>query len=151
MNTVSKLHALPAANPARGPAMPPAGSCKRMRSGWLWLCVLVSGVASAHAFPQKSQPPVGATVAAAPHSVKIWFDDEIRPGVSTLRVQNAAHRRVSTGPAKVENGNLLEVPLPPLPAGTYHVYWSVVSKDGHHTQGDFEFTVATPARHKSSA
>ena len=39
------------------------------------------------------------------------------------------------------DGTLLEVGLPSLPAGRYRVFWSVVARDGHRTEGDFSFTV----------
>lgn len=132
MNTFSKAFFCP-----RGSALPQ----NNLRWSVLLLCAILSGTAFAHAFPQKSEPPVGATLTSPPRAVKIWFDDEIRPGVSKLTVKDSAGHVVSQNPAKVAGGNLLEVSLHPLPAGTYHVYWSVTSKDGHHTQGDYEFTV----------
>jgi methionine-rich copper-binding protein CopC len=39
------------------------------------------------------------------------------------------------------DGTLLEVGLPPLPPGRYRVFWSVVARDGHRTEGDFPFRV----------
>jgi methionine-rich copper-binding protein CopC len=36
---------------------------------------------------------------------------------------------------------LLEVSLPSLPTGNYHVFWSVVARDGHRTEGDYTFTI----------
>ncbi len=98
----------------------------------------------AHAFPRTSSPHVGATVATAPHEVKIWFDGELEPVFSTLIVKGAAGQQVSTGKGEVDPKNhvLLETPLPPsLPAGTYTAYWSVIAHDGHHTEGHFAFTV----------
>lgn len=86
---------------------------------------------------------MGATIEKAPTAVKVWFNSRLEPLFSTLSVKDAAGRVVSQGPATVDrdDSSLLEVPLPPLSAGTYHVYWSVTSKDGHRTEGDFEFTV----------
>lgn len=100
--------------------------------------------ASAHAFPQRSEPAVGATIAKAPGAVKIWFNSDLEPLLDKLVVKNAAGNVVSHGKAKVgaNNRSLLEVGLAPLPPGKYHVYWHVTSKDGHHTEGDFSFTVS---------
>jgi methionine-rich copper-binding protein CopC len=42
------------------------------------------------------------------------------------------------------SAKLLEASLPPLPPGTYRVVWSVVSKDGHRTQGDYTFAIKNP-------
>ena len=101
------------------------------------------GAASAHAFPKRSEPAVGATIASAPDEVKIWFNSNLEPLFDKLVVKDAAGKVVSQGNAKVDENNpsLLEVGLTPLPPGTYHVYWHVTSKDGHHTEGDFSFTV----------
>lgn len=110
-------------------------------------CLLACGVAplaSAHAFPDKSSPRVGATVAAAPPAVKVWFDGQLEPVFSTLIVKNAAGRQVSSGKGEVDAKDpaLLETALPgALSAGAYTVYWSVVSRDGHHTAGHFDFNV----------
>ena len=98
----------------------------------------------AHAFPDHSEPRVGATIASAPSSVKIWFNRDLDPRADELVVKDAAGKPVSRGKAKVSAGNprLLEVGLAPLSPGKYHVYWHVSSKDGHRTQGDFTFTVS---------
>jgi methionine-rich copper-binding protein CopC len=31
--------------------------------------------------------------------------------------------------------------LPALPSGRYRVFWTVVARDGHRTEGDFSFRV----------
>ena len=47
------------------------------------------------------------------------------------------------GDARVnpQDGRLLEVTVPPLTSGRYRVYWSVIARDGHRTEGDFRFRV----------
>ncbi|HET7675433.1 MAG TPA: copper resistance CopC family protein [Gammaproteobacteria bacterium] len=105
---------------------------------------LLPAVACAHAFPQKSDPAVGATIAKSPPTVRIWFNSYLEPLFNKLVVKNAAGKVVSHGKATVDakDRSLLEVELPSLPPGTYHVYWRVTSKDGHHTEGDYTFTVS---------
>lgn len=108
------------------------------------LAVATAPAALAHAFPDNSSPHVGATVDAAPAKVKVWFDGEIEPVFSTLVVKNAAGKQVSTGKGEVDASNqaLLETALATkLPADKYTVYWSVVARDGHHSEGHFDFTV----------
>lgn len=97
----------------------------------------------AHAFPDHSEPKVGATVSVVPTQVRIWFDGELEPEFSTLRVENANGQRVDRGDGHVDNSDptLLEVNLPSLPSGTYRVTWSVIARDGHRTEGDYTFTV----------
>ena len=86
---------------------------------------------------------MGSTVEQTPGQVKIWFDGEIEPVFSTLRVERDDRQRVDRGDARVnpQDGRLLEVTVPPLTSGRYRVYWSVIARDGHRTEGDFRFRV----------
>ena len=105
------------------------------------LALTPAGV-SAHAFPDHSEPRVGHSV-DAPRSVRIWFDGAIEPVFSTIRVEDGGKSRVDAGDARVDpkDSTLLEVGLPPLPPGAYKVFWSVVARDGHRTEGAFPFQV----------
>ncbi|TAM95519.1 MAG: copper resistance protein CopC [Rhodanobacteraceae bacterium] len=108
------------------------------------LACAAAPAASAHAFPDRSSPEVGATVAKAPQQVKVWFDGELEPVFSTLIVKNASGKQVSPSKGQVDanDHSLLETGLPAmLPPGKYEVYWSVVAHDGHRTAGHFAFTV----------
>ena len=106
------------------------------------LLVLSPVTAWAHAFPDHSEPRVGHTV-DPPQSVRIWFDGDIEPVFSTIRVEDANKRKVDSGDPRVDPADhtLLEVNLPTLPSGTYKVFWSVVARDGHRTEGSFPFRV----------
>jgi methionine-rich copper-binding protein CopC len=86
---------------------------------------------------------VGHTVEGSPPHVRVWFDGEIEPVFSTMRVENADKQEVDRGDAHVDSSDatLLEVSLPPLPSGSYTVLWSVVARDGHRTEGSFPFEV----------
>jgi methionine-rich copper-binding protein CopC len=105
--------------------------------------LLAPAWAGAHAFPDHSDPRVGHTVDASPPAVRIWFDGQIEPVFSKLRVEDSDRRQVDKGDSRVDaaDGTLLEVGLPPLPSGRYRVYWTVVARDGHRTEGDFSFRV----------
>jgi copper resistance protein C len=107
---------------------------------------LVLGVpppAWGHVFPDHSEPRVGHTVDVAPSAVRIWFDGDIEPVFSTIRVEGSDKQRVDAGDARVDahDGTLLEVSLPPLPSGAYQVVWSAVARDGHRTEGSFPFRI----------
>ena len=101
------------------------------------------GAVWAHAFPDHSEPRVGSTLDAAPSGVRIWFDGALEPAFSAIRVENAEKRRVDKGDGRVSPANaaLLEVSLPLLPSGKYRVFWGVVARDGHRTDGDFPFRI----------
>jgi methionine-rich copper-binding protein CopC len=100
-------------------------------------------VAWSHAFPDHSEPKVGATLTAAPSRVRMWFDGPLEPAFSSLHVQDTKGQRVDTGDGHVDSADatLLEVNLRPLAPGSYRVTWSVVARDGHRTEGDFMFTI----------
>jgi hypothetical protein len=82
-------------------------------------------------------------VQGAPSQVRIWFDGAIEPVFSTMRVENGDRQQVDRGDPRVDPADptLLEVGLPPLPTGSYQVYWSVVARDGHRTEGSFPFEI----------
>jgi methionine-rich copper-binding protein CopC len=97
----------------------------------------------AHAFPERSDPKVGSAVAASPAKVRIWFDGELEPLFSRIRVVDDQGRRMDreNGNVSPADGTLLEADLTPLSPGTYRVVWEVIARDGHPTEGEFTFTV----------
>ena len=105
---------------------------------------VIPAVSEGHAFPVRSYPRVGWTIAAAPPKVTIWFDGELEPAFSTITVYNSAKQQVDKHNSHVtgDDRNVLEVDLPPLSAGTYRVYWKALSTDTHVTEGDFTFIIA---------
>jgi methionine-rich copper-binding protein CopC len=99
--------------------------------------------ADGHAFPLRSDPRVGWTIAVSPPKITIWFDSALEPAFSTITVYNAAKQQVDKGNSRVTgaDASVLEVDLPVLGSGRYHVYWKVLSKDTHVTEGDFTFAI----------
>ena len=116
-----------------------------MSAAWLVAAALVAAASAAwgHAFPDHAEPRVGATLEGPPGEVRVWFDGEIEPVFSTIRVENGDKQRVDRGDARVSprDGRLLQVSVPPLPSGKYRVFWSVIARDGHRTEGDFPFRI----------
>lgn len=102
------------------------------------------GGASAHAVLERSEPRAGSTLRTPPREVNLWFTENLEPAFSTVRVVDAAGRRVEGADGRVDAGNpaRLRITLPPLPAGTYTVSWRVVSVDTHVTEGDVTFKIA---------
>jgi methionine-rich copper-binding protein CopC len=123
---------------------------RTLRKPLLLLCLILAlnvmvlpTFVQAHAFPVRSDPRVGWTVALPPSKVTIWFDGELEPAFSTITVYNSAKQQVDKGNSRVNgpDASVLEVDLMPLPPGTYHVFWKALAKDTHVTQGDFNFAV----------
>ncbi len=114
----------------------------------LFICIalvfsLASSPALAHAFPDHAIPGAGADLKQPPAAVTIYFDSELEPLFSTLIVKDAQGAQVSEGKGQVDAHNpmMLSTRLTVARKGTYHVYWSVVARDGHRTEGDYTFTV----------
>lgn len=110
--------------------------------GGVLVCVCMPS-AFAHAFPSKSSPQVGEAVGHSPKRVIIWFDADLNALFSKIKVTNQAGQVVSVGQSQVPSGHpaILETRVKTLAPGHYWVKWSVVARDGHHTQGKFPFSV----------
>ena len=114
-----------------------------VRAVILTALLLAPALAAAHAFPDHADPRVGAAVSPPPAEVRIWFDGEIEPVFSRIRVENEDKQQVDRGDGGVspQDNRLLAVRVPPLSPGKYRVYWSVVARDGHRTEGDYPFRI----------
>ena len=119
---------------------------KRVLLGLLFLAqTLGFGPAAwAHAFLEHATPAVGSTARSSPPEVRLWFTQELEPAFSTVRVEDAAGKRVDNrdGAIDANDPTLLRVTLPKLEPGRYRVTWRVLSTDTHVTEGDFTFEVA---------
>lgn len=102
-----------------------------------------AGRGSAHAFLDRAEPAVGSTAQVAPKDVRLWFSEPLEAAFSSIRVVDSAGKTVDGGDAQVDPHirTLLQVSLPLLSPGTYHVFWRAVSVDTHTTEGDFTFEV----------
>lgn len=100
--------------------------------------------AHGHAFPLRSDPRVGSTIAAPPSKVTIWFDGELEPAFSAIEVYNSGRERVDQNDSRVDSrdASMLAVDVPLLGPGVYRVHWKVLAKDTHVTEGEFSFTIA---------
>ena len=107
----------------------------------LIVAAMPPGIALAHLFPIRSEPRVGRTITAAPAKVRIWFNGELEAAFSTVTVYDSAKQQVDKGNCRVTEASVLEVDLLPLQPGTYRVYYRVVEKDKHVTEGDYSFTL----------
>src|SRR3954452_20546947 len=123
----------------------------RRLSGLLLLVVVISLTAApavfAHAKLIAVEPADGATLATAPASVRLYFDDPVAVGPGNA-VGAADHRSVLAGPPRLERqDHFLVLPLQPhLPNGDYSVSWRAFSDDGHLESGGIAFRVgAAPA------
>ena len=98
----------------------------------------------AHAFIDRTEPLVGGTVKPSPAEVRLWYTQGLEPAFSRVQVYDAAGKEVDKKDVHLDpkDNHLLIVSLPAgLVAGTYKVFWRVVSVDTHTTEGAFKFRV----------
>jgi copper transport protein len=111
------------------------------------VALVAAPAAFAHAKLIAVEPANGATLATAPASVRLFFDDPVAVGPGNA-VVSADHRSVLAGSPRLERkDHLLVLPLQPhLPNGDYSVSWRAFSDDGHLESGVLAFRVgAAPA------
>jgi methionine-rich copper-binding protein CopC len=106
-------------------------------------CALTATVAAGHAVLQRAEPRVESTLKRAPEEVRLYFNERLEPGYSSIRVLNHQDVQVDRQDSRVDRSNpaLLRATLPPLPPGTYKVIWRVLSIDADVTEGGFTFRV----------
>jgi methionine-rich copper-binding protein CopC len=106
------------------------------------LALVIAGDAQAHAFLLKSDPAVGATL-AAPKTLRLEFSEGVEIALSGAEVARASGGAIATEKPRYDGSNrkVLLTDLPMLSPGAYRVTWHVVSVDTHRTEGDFTFSV----------
>jgi copper resistance protein C len=105
-----------------------------------FLALAAATAAHAHAFLDRAEPRVGSTVPTAPREVVLTFTQNLEPAFSSVEVSDAKGARVDQGKPRV-SATTMRIGLKPLPPGTYHVRWHVLSVDTHATEGNFSFQV----------
>jgi methionine-rich copper-binding protein CopC len=104
--------------------------------------LLAAAQASAHAKLESTTPAADSTV-GPPKTIQVHFSEAIETKLSSLKLaasDGTAVAVMSMNDAK-DPATLSIMPNATLKPGAYKVTWSVVSDDGHKTQGTFRFTV----------
>ena len=105
-----------------------------------WL--VAASQASAQAKLESTSPKAESTV-SSPEMIMVHFSEGIETKLSSLKLTMGDGTAVSVMSMndKKDPATLSIMPNTTLKAGIYKVTWSVVSDDGHKTQGTFSFTV----------
>lgn len=126
--------------------MPPRNARLGVLAAGFVLALLLPAVAGAHAFLVRSGPPAGSELARAPRSVRLVFDEGVRPASGIAVVRNGGGS-VLAGRPFVPAGKPTEIVLPLRPhleRGDYTVRWREIDvDDGHLITGVFAFKVGT--------
>ena len=114
--------------------------------GTVLIAAITAGVSSAaaHSFPQEQNPSAGQTLSASPPGVSIRYDAPIEKLFAKIEVLDANGKNEVVGEPEIgPDGVTLSVKVGALEPGEYTVKWSVIGIDTHHTQGSYQFTVAS--------
>ncbi|MCG3212141.1 MAG: hypothetical protein FOGNACKC_05788 [Anaerolineae bacterium] len=122
---------------------------------WLSLVVLLllltTGLATAHAGYDHSEPAAEAVLATPPAEVHVWFAEELfrQAGANSLAVFGPTGAQVDRGDSRIDDddrSHMLVSLADNLPNGRYTVRWQTSSADdGDEDSGEFGFTVGTTA------
>jgi methionine-rich copper-binding protein CopC len=113
-----------------------------IRSLALLLALALSpATAHAHAYLDRASPRVGSTVKAAPSEVRMWFTQPLEPKFTSAQVRSSSGAVVGSGGVDAADPKQIVIRVNGLPAGSYKVFWKVLSVDTHRTEGSFGFQV----------
>ena len=103
--------------------------------------VLAPALAQAHAYLSHASPLVGSTVKTAPSEVRMWFSQALEPKFTSAQLRSSSGAVVASGGVDGADPKQIVIRVNGLPAGSYKVFWKVLSVDTHHTEGSFGFEV----------
>jgi methionine-rich copper-binding protein CopC len=114
-------------------------------SALIFIPILNSPAAHAHAALESTIPAKGAIVSTSTNRVSMLFGEDILvltgKNPNAISVTNQRGTVVSTGVAVVSGMKIWQSLKTPLQAGRYTVKYRVVSADGHVVSGSYTFTV----------
>ena len=102
--------------------------------------------AAAHARLVKAIPELGSVLRAVPPTVRLWFNEELEPSLSSVTVWGPRGVTTVAGTGGVDLYDLtrrsMVTTVRPLRAGVYTVRWRAGAVDDLAvTQGSYQFTV----------
>lgn len=111
---------------------------------------LTAPTASAHNVLVDSSPKDGSTVAEAPSTVELVFDQPVQNEFEQVAVLDADETHYEQGEPEVVGSSVSQA-ISDLPEGDYVVSYRIISADGHPVDGSIEFAVGTSGGHNATA
>jgi methionine-rich copper-binding protein CopC len=104
--------------------------------------------AQAHASLVSSNPADKATIQTMPKEISLTFDEDLMTlggkQVSKFSVHDPKHHELKLTPFKVSGGTIsADIKETGVSAGTYKIYYRVISADGHPVSGIISFNNKT--------
>jgi copper transport protein len=115
------------------------------------LALALPGTAWAHATLEHTWPAIRARIATAPKTVRLNFDQGVKPLSNSIVVYTSSGRVVSGSAKNGVSTHDVVASLRHLRKGPYTVRWHVISGDGHVISGIFTFGVRSPAPSPTNA
>ena len=100
-----------------------------------------AATAYAHAYLDHASPLVGSTVKNSPSEVRMWFTQALEPKFTSAQIRSSSGAVVGSGGVDSADPKQIVIRVNGLPAGSYKVFWKVLSVDTHRTEGSFGFQV----------
>jgi len=116
-----------------------------LSSALIFIPILNSPVAHAHAALESTIPAKGAIVAKTTKMIVMRFAEDIlvlqgkKP--NSILVTNSSGKKVSLGNVTIAGAKITTALKVPLSPGKHTVKYRVVSADGHVVAGSYSFTV----------
>jgi methionine-rich copper-binding protein CopC len=116
-----------------------------LSSALIFIPILNSPVAHAHAALESTIPAKGAIVAKTTKTIVMRFAEDIlvlqgkKP--NSILVTNSSGKKVSLGNVTIAGAKITTALKVPLSPGKHTVKYRVVSADGHVVAGSYSFTV----------
>lgn len=125
---------------ARG-SLASIGTYMKANSLLALVLAFAAGASQAHAHLESSEPKAASTLASAPTTIRLQFNEAVERAFSRIVLRDAAKHEIALPKPTAASPKEVSVALPALPAGEYQVQWSTVSHDGHKAKGEFAFRV----------
>ena len=99
--------------------------------------------ARAHGKLVASEPTAGAELQAGPSHIRLRFNERLESAFSKIGLVDVSEVAVALPAVTVDkiDPNVMVAAVPALAVGQYRVRWSVMTRDGHKTHGEFGFRV----------
>jgi copper resistance protein C len=105
------------------------------------LSIVYASSAFAHSQLLRAEPPIGSDIAEPPHELRLQFSEPIEPAFLMVKLSVDGIAVSDLGaPAVSQDHRTVRIAVPSGAAGRYVVEWSVLSRDGHWTKDQYQFT-----------
>jgi copper resistance protein C len=109
------------------------------------LCCLMLRPAFAHALLTRADPPSGSHISEPIDEVRLEFSQSIEPDLIKITIKkDDVDVTGQERPQLANGGKSVRIAVPNAGAGAYWIDWSVVSIDGHRTNGRYGFQLGSP-------